>query len=499
MSNTAEGLLPGEDDWRRERRWSVLDPAGEPKGTVFSSVYVTDELLVDDRVVGTEDFERLRNLAALNGWTLSDEDLEDPIVERGTAEPRRRSRGASSSSRARLSVAASQVAGTVGATPDAWRLLRQARHDGIDDGISLNHVLTTDDLGLNPFTANPFTANPFTANPFTTNALAVGIGSYASPGFGGRQPVTYLGPPPARTTAHRPLVAVFDTGCGTHDWFAYDVLVPPHLPGGEPIGIDQPATDPEANPSLALPLDGIFDDVAGHGTFIAGIVLQECPDAQILPVRVADGNGVILENELIGALGRLLCLMETSDVEQRRKVDVLNLSFSYYHETPDDPKTVSEVTSLLARIRDHGCVVVCSAGNEATDRPTFPAALEAAQPDRHLSVGALNPANHSVALFSNVGAWVKTWAPGVSILSTLPDTFEGGLQAGTHDDCHGHRRDTLDIDDFRGGFAVWSGTSFAAPVVSGKIAARIAAGLDPDAASQEVVAKLAAEDHSRLP
>ena len=56
----------------------------------------------------------------------------------------------------------------------------------------------------------------------------------------------------------------------------------------------------------------------GHGTFIAGIVLQDCPDARILPVRVADGEGIILETELIGALGRLLDLITNPRVHRAR-------------------------------------------------------------------------------------------------------------------------------------------------------------------------------------
>ena len=68
------------------------------------------------------------------------------------------------------------------------------------------------------------------------------------------------------------------------------------------------------------------------------------------------------------------------------------------------------------------------------------------------------------------------YAPGVSLVSTVPVDFDGGIQAGTRDDKDGRRRETLDVDDFRGGYGVWSGTSFAAPVVAGRIAARIAEG-----------------------
>ena len=134
--------------------------------------------------------------------------------------------------------------------------------------------------------------------------------------------------------------------------------------------------------------------------------------------------------------------------------------------------------------------MVCSAGNEATDRPTFPAALwnwtgsdfvvdEPADAAPHVSVGALNP-NGSVALFSNIGAWVHTYAPGAAVLSTSPP-LNGGVQAGTRADRLGMRRETIDPDDFTGGFALWSGTSFAAPYVAGRLA-------------QSLVEELAASD-----
>lgn len=506
MSDQGVETRRNPDDWRKVRRFTLLDPAGEVPGTVFPALYVSDELLVDTGEADARAVERLRALAEKSGWTIDAGEgggsIEDPRIDPQRGMPIPRSRGVSRSVRLRLGMA--KEAEHVVATPDAWALLRQARRAGWGKrGISLNHVLTTDPIGLNPFKANPFKANPFKANPFKANAGTVGIGSYGELGSGGLQPVTYLGAKPTRRhpDAIRPIVAVFDTGWGEHPWLK-DAVIEPRLGAGEPIGIEpESPTNPERTPSLAEPLDGIFDDAAGHGTFIAGIIHQECPDALILPVRVADGEGVILESDLIGALGRLVEFMDDSALESKRggsKVAVLNLSFSYYHETPDDPDTVSELKRLLDEIRMRDCVVVCSAGNEATSRPTYPAAIPSNDPGRHVSVGALNPSDRSIALFSNIGDWVEVYAPGVSVLSTVPITFEGGIQAGTRDDDHGHRRETLDVDDFRGGFGVWSGTSFAAPVVAGRIAARIVAGESPDAAKKSVVKELTAQDHSRM-
>ncbi|HUF99832.1 MAG TPA: hypothetical protein VMM60_17020, partial [Ilumatobacter sp.] len=58
------------------------------------------------------------------------------------------------------------------------------------------------------------------------------------------------------------------------------------------------------------------------------------------------------------------------------------------------------------------------------------------------------------AAFTNYGPWVDACAPGVGIVSTF---FDLGDQA------------RLDGGDFDG-WAIWSGTSFAAPVVAASIA-----------------------------
>ena len=122
-------------------------------------------------------------------------------------------------------------------------------------------------------------------------------------------------------------------------------------------------------------------------------------------------------------------------------------------------------------------------------------------------MGALNPSGGSVALFSNVGPWVPTFARGVSVLSTMP-RFEGGVQGDLRDDGYERRRETLDIDDFQDGFAVWSGTSFAAPLVAGRIAAQIVSDAKTATATgkasgiaaivRDAVAGIDGEDGSRI-
>jgi serine protease len=87
-----------------------------------------------------------------------------------------------------------------------------------------------------------------------------------------------------------------------------------------------------------------------------------------------------------------------------------------------------------------------------------------------VSVGALNPNGRTDAMFSNAGPWVRAHERGAGLVSTFPPTFEGGYQASVATEHLGRERSSVDPDDFTGGFGTWSGTSFAAPLLAGRIA-----------------------------
>ena len=169
---------------------------------------------------------------------------------------------------------------------------------------------------------------------------------------------------------------------------------------------------------------------------------------------------------------------------------MLTLSFGYYHEEPADVLADSPLRQRIDDLRALGVVVLAAAGNDSTSRPFYPAAftpfrdgsiqsaLASGDPDAPplVSVAALNP-DRSVALFSNGGDWVACFSPGAVLVSTLP-IVDAGARAAT---VLGHPpiepdtvlpsfRSSLDPDNYTG-FGTWSGTSFAAPVAAGAIAA----------------------------
>ena len=413
--------------------------------------------------------------------------------------------------------------------PDAWPVLQSYRNRFAADApepaaVQLEHLLTshTEGSGAGGITGNPYwhvpsaSGNPYwhvpsaSGNPYWHVPGAGGnpywhvpggsgnpywhvpttggdeLASYGVPGFGGRTPVTWVGPEPVRCPdewmedRRRPVIALFDTGVGEHRWLPDEIVDRNPTCDGLPMGITDPLSDPE-NPGVTInPLVGSLDPTAGHGTFIAGLIRQTCPDADILAVRVIQGDGVVNEADLLEALNMLWLRQKLAIVrgDPDTLVDVLSMSLGYYHEEISDAEFDPFLLAPLRALARLGVVIVTSAGNDATVKPMYPAAF-APWPQGVISefnaheipitaVGALNP-DATVALFSNAGPWVRAYRPGVSLVSTLPP-FDASGSPSVELRRGGVVRSTVDPDDFRSGFGLWSGTSFAAPILVGEIA-----------------------------
>ncbi len=228
-------------------------------------------------------------------------------------------------------------------------------------------------------------------------------------------------------------VVVLDTGlpdpAGTH-----------YPPGLAPLA----ATVTHVSGLLDMPdRDGdvLLDPAAGHGSFIAGLIERVAPGAVVESRSVLGPLGDGTESAIAQAIDGLPAPVANGTV--------LNLSFGGY--------VMEEGVVLASAIRGaqaRGYVVVASAGNDGVCRPTFPAAFPGV-----VSVGAVGPGGP--APFSNYGPWVRACAPGVDLVSAFFDRFEGAEgPAGPH---------APDPDDFDG-WAVWTGTSFSAPIVAGALA-----------------------------
>lgn len=234
-------------------------------------------------------------------------------------------------------------------------------------------------------------------------------------------------PEPAVPARRDVTVAVLDTGLSPHPWYeARDWFAAQRQEVGEVLDAD---------------LDHELDGQAGHGTFIAGVVLRHAPSARISAQRVLGPDGVCDELDVIRALARLAATGEA---------DVVNLSLGCYTFDDRPSPVLAQAVAQLGR----RTVVVACAGNAASDRPFWPAALK-----QVIAVGALHGDDR--AWFSNYGWWVDASAQGVDVHSCF-----------------------VRFGDFAG-YATWSGTSFAAPAVAGMVC-----GL---AATEDIPAALAAD------
>lgn len=256
-------------------------------------------------------------------------------------------------------------------------------------------------------------------------------------------------------------VGLLDTRLYPHPWLAGGYLTP-----GDDL-LEVPGSD--GLPPLSL---------AGHGTFVAGLILQQAPGASLI-VRPVLGKR---------ALGKTWDVAKMMADFVGSGVDILNLSFGCYTDDGQPPLVLAKAVSLVSpdillvaaagnhgnikALRDAGTVTAPWTENLEDATPVWPAAFPEV-----VAVGATD------ADFSPKVPWVDVTAPGVDVESTYV--------------CG----DVRLVDPPKGtrtfnGYARWKGTSFAAATVSGAVAARIGPGCTARQALQAVLAD--SEQHPKI-
>ena len=160
----------------------------------------------------------------------------------------------------------------------------------------------------------------------------------------------------------------------------------------------------------------------GHGTAVAGIILQVAPKAKIMPLRVLDAAGEGDTANVIAAI----------DYAVAHGAKVINLSLGTDYDKSLD-NTIKSATKA-------GVFVIASSGNTGDGNITYPASdalIKGSWGEMSLGVGS-SDINDKKSGFSTYGDSLEMTAIGEKVSSPAP----GGLMG------------------------VWNGTSMAAPMVS---------------------------------
>jgi subtilisin family serine protease len=203
--------------------------------------------------------------------------------------------------------------------------------------------------------------------------------------------------------------------------------------------VDPENADLSCGPQPVSPSNQVIDD-SGHGTFVAGIigatgnnglgVIGGAPGVTLMPVKVLDCTGAGTTAD--AAAGILYAA--------RMGAQVINLSFGGVDPSETLQGAIATATGT------YGVVVVAASGNQGTEGVTYPARY-----GQVIAVGASDRNSPDArAPFSNWGPEVDVVAPGVDLVSTVPQAL-----CDVHWYCPGRQP-----------YSVASGTSFAVAQVA---------------------------------
>lgn len=163
----------------------------------------------------------------------------------------------------------------------------------------------------------------------------------------------------------------------------------------------------------------------GHGTAVAGIILQVAPRATILPIRVLSPNGS----------GTLDAVVQSIYWAADKGAKVINLSLGSIDYS-------AALYDAVVYAQNKGAYLVASAGNYGTTEPTYPAAFTGWLPDMKLFGIGSTTTGMDISSFSNHSWKNYASAPGEELYSSYPGSKTVKTQ----------------------------GTSFAAPLFAGAVA-----------------------------
>lgn len=201
-----------------------------------------------------------------------------------------------------------------------------------------------------------------------------------------------------------------------------------------------------------MPEDELGGSFSGHGTAVAGIILQVAPRAIIQPLRVLgpDGNGDL--SDVISAI----------DFAVQSGVDIINLSLGV-----DENSSV--LKTMLSYARSQGIYVLAATGNESRSPTNYPARYSnwSKYQGYLFGVGSVS-LNSSRSTFSNYGTGLSFFAPGETIHSIYPGE--------------------LWVDA--------TGTSFATPIASGQVALVLGENRSANVASKIALSTMPVSDNT---